>query len=97
MPIRKQILNDLESIKSFHENIKTLLKDNQFTQDNQNGLFFFNEADLNDTFKVYYDKLEWLTERTFRLWRDNFRAGKYSEVDLDQHFHLGDPILKTEF
>ena len=97
LPIRKAILRDLEHIEEVHNRVKDLLRANQYTQTNQKGLFFFSETEIEQAFREYYQKIDWLTERTFRMWRDNYRAGKYSEVDLDQHFQLGDPILRSEF
>ena len=83
LPIRKQILRDLETIEKIHNQIKGLLRANQYTENNKKGLFFFNETEIEDVFREYYQNIDWLTERTFRMWKDNFKAGKYSEVDLD--------------
>ena len=66
----------LNDIIASNDKILKLLKDNQNSEVNEEGFFYYNEQDVKDMLRRYEDELKHIVEATHQKWKENLNAGK---------------------
>ena len=66
---------DISALDEKHESIFKLLIANKYSSKKNDGFFFFREEELMSTFMRYTTNLRSMIERTYKLWRSNYKAG----------------------
>ena len=65
---------DVTALEEKHGAIVKLLVRNKYSSKKNDGFFFFREEELIGTFMRYTVNLRSMIDRTYKLWRSNYKA-----------------------
>ena len=89
-------MKEVAEMTKIHARIMSKLEEHKFCMKDQTGYYAYNQQDYNLKFNNYAKTITDLVEKTFKLWNENFEAGK-GTPDQMLCFELGEPMLKSEF